>query len=201
MGKLGRPLDHEEGRLMSARWAHGFNLIELMIVVAIVAILTVLALPNFATQLQNSNTRSAADSLENGIRFAQGEAVRLNRITTFTPSSTGSWTVTYTQITSAGDTGSNILQAQPSTYSSSVSVSTTTPISFNGLGRAGTAGTFTATTGSTGFTPATAEPAVTYPITNSKAPRKLNVRVSPNGKIRMCDPDRTFNATTAPDGC
>ena len=188
---------------MNARHVRGFNLIELMIVVAIVAILTVVALPSLSASLQNSNTRSAAESIENGIRFAQGEAVRLNRIATFTPAATGGWTVTYTQISPPDPTtpGSNVLQTQASVYSSSLSVSPTTAISFNGLGRAGAAGSFTTTSGSTGFTPATADPAVTYQITNSRAPRKLNVTVSPGGKIRMCDPDKSFDPTTTPDGC
>jgi len=188
---------------MNARRARGFNLIELMIVVAIVAILTIVALPSFSGMLQNSNTRSAADSIENGIRFAQGEAVRLNRITTFTPTSTGNWTVTYTQISPPDPTttGSNVLQTQPSTYSSTLSVSPTTAISFNGLGRAGTGSTFSATTGTTTFTPAAAD--LTYQIRNSSSSvlRKLNVTVSPSGRIRMCDPDKSFNATTTPDGC
>ena len=187
---------------MNACRARGFNLIELMIVVAIIAILTVVALPGFSGMLQNSNTRSAADSIENGIRFAQAEAVRLNRIVTFTPASNGSWTVTYTQITGV-DSGSNMLQTQPSTYSSTLLVSPTTAISFNGLGRAGTGSTFSATTGTTTFTPATVDPAVIYLIKNSSssASRKLNVRVSPSGKIRMCDPDRTYDVNNAPDGC
>lgn len=188
---------------MNAHHARGFNLVELMIVAAIIAILTVVALPNFSSMLQNSNTRSAAESIENGIRFAQGEAVRLNRITTFTPTSAGGWTVTYTQMGTADPTapGSNVLQTQPNVYSSSVLVSTITPISFNGLGRAGTAGSFTAASGTTGFTPAAADPAVTYPIINSRSPRKLNVTVSAGGKIRMCDPDRAYDVNTNPDGC
>lgn len=186
---------------MNACRARGFNLIELMIVVAIVAILTVVALPGFSGMLQNSNTRSAADSIENGIRFAQGEAVRLNRITTFTPTSTGGWSVTYTQITGAGDTGSNVLQTQPSTYSSTLSVSPTTAISFNGLGRAGAGSTFSAATGTTTFTPATAEVAYLVANSSTSASIKLSVRVSPSGKIRMCDPYKSFNATTTPDGC
>ena len=186
---------------MSVRRARGFNLIELMIVVAIIAILTVVALPGFSGMLQNSNTRSAADSIENGIRFAQAEAVRLGRIVTFTPTSTGGWTVTYTQITGA-DSGSNILQTQPSTYSSSVSLPTTTAISFNGLGRVGIGtSTFSNATGTTRFTPATTDPAVIYQINNSRGSRKLSVWVSPSGKIRMCDPDRTYDVNNAPDGC
>jgi type IV fimbrial biogenesis protein FimT len=194
---------------MDARNTRGFSLIEMMIVVAIIVILTVLALPNFASWIQNSNIRVVAESMQNGLRFAQGEAVRLNRITTFTPSGTG-WTVSYMQIKGADPgTGSSTLQTQPDLYSSSVLVSEAAPataaaISFNGLGRVGSVGTFNATTGSTPFTLSTTDPAVTYQITNSSTSksRQWNVTVSTGGKIRMCDPNApTFNVNTSPDGC
>ena len=60
----------------------GFSLIEKMIVIMIIAILTVLALPNFSEWVANSRTRSVAESLQNGIRYAQAQAARLSSLTT-----------------------------------------------------------------------------------------------------------------------
>ena len=165
----------------------GFSLIELMLVILVVAVLTILAVPNFSNWLQNSRTRSVAESRQNGLRFAQGEAARRNRFTTFTPSGTG-WSVAYTQ--NAGDSGSATLQtAADSTLGNVVAISPTSAVSFNSFGRAGTiaAGNFS-------------EADKTYQITNTKGNRRLNVVISSGGKVRMCDPDKTYAADT-PDGC
>ncbi len=179
--------------------SQGFSLIELMIVVAVIAVLTVLAIPSFGEWLQNSRTRSVAESMQNGIRFAAGEAARMNRITTFTPSATGGWTVTYVKTDS--DSGSNTLQTATDPNIANVTVAPTTAISFNSLGRAGTGGSYSSATGSTAFTLAAADPAVIYLVTNSRGTRKLRIYVSPGGKVRQCDPDRAFNVASAPDGC
>ena len=159
-----------------------------MIVVLVIAILSVLALPGFAKWLQNSRTRSVSESTQNGLRFAQGEAARRSRLTTFTPSGTG-WTVTYTQ--NSGDSGSATVQSAADSNLGSVSISPTTAVSFNSFGRVGTiaGGAFTQAVSDT-----------TYQITNSKGDRRLNVVISPGGKVRMCDPDKTFSSGT-PDGC
>lgn len=190
---------------MQFRQAKGFNLIELMVVVSIVAILTILAIPSFSQWIQNSRMRSVAESWENGLRFAQGEAARLNRVTTFTPSGTG-WTVSYTQTsgdpaTASGcaSAASNCLQQDAGAGGSTTTITPATTISFNSFGRVGTAGSFGSTTGNTSFTLAGAN--TTYLITSSLVgTRRLQIIVSPAGKIRTCDPDKALSATT-PDGC
>ena len=56
----------------------GVTLIELMIGIAIVAILFALAAPSFATWIQNTHIRTAAEAMQNGLMLARAEAVRRN---------------------------------------------------------------------------------------------------------------------------
>jgi type IV fimbrial biogenesis protein FimT len=59
--------------------APGFTLIELMIGIAIAALLIFLAAPSFTTFLRNSEIRSTSESIINGLRAAKTEAARQNR--------------------------------------------------------------------------------------------------------------------------
>ncbi len=61
----------------------GFTLIELMVALAIVALLLLLGMPSFTTFLRNSEVRSTAESLINGLRAATTEAANRNRKVTF----------------------------------------------------------------------------------------------------------------------
>ena len=190
-------LDYEARRYLHVKLRmRGFSLIEMMIVVVIVAILTLVAMPSFAEWLQNSRTRSVADSLQNGIRYAQTEAARLSRLTTVATVG-ATWTVTYTQLPTV-DSGSATLQTSPK--GDEVAFVTITPdipahaaLQFNNLGRvfyaSSAAGPFTALTGQASFL-----------VQNPNGPRKLSVVVNAAGKVRMCDPNKTFSDTN-PDGC
>jgi type IV fimbrial biogenesis protein FimT len=56
----------------------GVTLIELMIGLAIVALVLFLGVPSFATFLQNTQIRNAAETTLQGLNLARAEAVRLN---------------------------------------------------------------------------------------------------------------------------
>ena len=64
--------------------ASGFTVIEMAIGLTIVALLTMLGLPSFTTFLRNSEIRSTTESIANGLRVAQSEAVRRNTLVSFT---------------------------------------------------------------------------------------------------------------------
>ena len=57
----------------------GFSLVELMVVVAIIGISAAVGVPSFFSWVQDTKTRSVAESLQNGIKLAQTEAVRRSR--------------------------------------------------------------------------------------------------------------------------
>ena len=62
---------------------HGFTLVELMVTISLLAILLALAAPSFSTWIRNAQVRTVSDSLQNGIRLAQAEAIRRHRQVVF----------------------------------------------------------------------------------------------------------------------
>lgn len=59
-----------------ARASHGFTAIELMVVVAILAILAALAGPSFSPLIERWRVRDAAETLTASIYFARSEAIK-----------------------------------------------------------------------------------------------------------------------------
>lgn len=53
----------------------GFTLIELMITIAIIAIIVTIAAPNVSTQLANQRVKSTASTLENALKEAKAESI------------------------------------------------------------------------------------------------------------------------------
>ncbi|MGE5621626.1 MAG: GspH/FimT family pseudopilin, partial [Bacillota bacterium] len=54
------------------------TLVELMVAVAIIAIVLGVGVPSFATWVRNSQIRTATESIKNGLQLAQAEALRRN---------------------------------------------------------------------------------------------------------------------------
>lgn len=62
--------------------ARGFTLVELLVVLAVTAILTSLAVPSFQALLLNRRVQAAVDALASDMRFARVEAIkRSTRVT------------------------------------------------------------------------------------------------------------------------
>ena len=83
---------------MSRSRPRGFTLIELMVALAILAILLVLAAPGYVQWIADAQVRAGAESVASGLRDAMTAAIRENtRVEFFVnpTTSTGSWTVRY----------------------------------------------------------------------------------------------------------
>lgn len=77
-------LAYEHQRLLMRTMAitmrqRGFTLVELVITIAVMALILFVAIPSIGTWLDNTRIRNVADSLQNGLQLARGEAVRRNQ--------------------------------------------------------------------------------------------------------------------------
>ncbi|WP_235509997.1 GspH/FimT family pseudopilin [Variovorax sp. Root473] len=189
------------------RAAAGFTLIELMVGIALFAVLFMLAYPSYASFIRNAQVRTAAESVLNGLQLARAEAIRRNSNVRFTLTNKSNG------VALAGGTDWALYGALPDTptnlndlvqehlegnasSNARVQVSTTVgtkaadpgagmpaTITFTGLGRLTTA----TTTRQIDITGATTDV------------RRLAIILAPGGDIRMCDPGHSL--ATNPQGC
>lgn len=92
--KMGNPMlvVVAENRLnsnTSARRQHGFTMIELMVTVAVLAIVLTVAVPSFANLVNGNRLNAQANLLLAAIEYAKTEAVKANATITFCHSADG----------------------------------------------------------------------------------------------------------------
>lgn len=68
----------------------GFTLVELMVVVALIAIVAAIAAPNLRAFLVRAEVRAAVNDWALALQLAKSEAIKQNRQVTLCPSTTGS---------------------------------------------------------------------------------------------------------------
>ncbi len=152
----------------------GVTLIELLMGMAIIVIVLALGMPNVATWMQNTQLRSAAQSIQGGLQLARAEAVRRNTPIGFTMAGPdSSWSIDVMNPAA-------LVQSRAAAEGTpNAQIATTDPaIVFDGLGKAGL------------VTNATIQ--VTNPTGGACKPggdmNCLNITVGVGGQVKMCDP-------------
>lgn len=198
------------------RRERGFSLIEVVVTMAVLALILFAAVPSIGAWMDNTRIRNVADSLQNGLQMARGEAVRRNEEVSFwlvgldnpgilantctLSASSASWAI------SVFSPASHCADA-PSTVSSPKLV----------VARAAGADASRVTVSSLRADGSTAAMSVTFNgfgrVTNADAiaridiggsaadanHRGLRVAISAAGQVRMCDPNVSDN--TDPRKC
>lgn len=165
----------------------GFSLVELMMVVALMAILASVAMPSFRGMLMNSQVRNATESIVNGLQKARAEAVKRNANVEFVLGADTGWIVKLAGV------GGAELETRPSNEGSANVTRTTLPatsttVTFNSFGSA-------LATNAT----APLVPLAQINLAAVGADRSLRVTIGLGGNARMCDPNLT--AGSNPRAC
>lgn len=187
------------------------SLIELMVAIAIVSLLMVMGAPSFNQWIQNTQTRTAAESVLNGLQLARTEAVRRNANVRFNlTDATGgvAWSVTCVTVTadcpagniqsrSAGEGGTNARVGAAfatGALGTPLAAGAALPagVTFNGLGRVPTLNP----DGSIND-----DDIARIDVTNAVRTdaRRMVILVGTGGQTRMCDP--AISLATNPQGC
>lgn len=166
--------------MLIQRLQRGFSLIELMITLAIVAILATLAAPSFKVILANAQIRTAAQALQDGLQLARVEAIRRNARVIFTIGTQSTWTVSV-------ESDASTVQTRPYTEGSAAATVAVTPggatqVTFDGLGRVKTN-----TDASSSITQLDIDVPTT--LIPASASREQRVTITSGGAIRLCDPN------------
>lgn len=114
----------------------GFTLVELLVTLAVMAILLILAVPTFNSSVQNAKADTEISDLQRGLNYARLEAIDRGITTRIRPTAGGSvWTGELTVYDSTG-TPANVLRVVPAMSSGATLTLTSgvTTIDFNNLG-------------------------------------------------------------------
>ena len=185
----------------------GVSLVELVIGLVILTILLAAGLPSFALWTQNTQNRTAAESVLSGLQLARNEALRRNvnvRFDLTNASGLISWNVGCVFVTAscpaiiqsrASNEGTSnaragaVIGVAATPFSTVIAAGAGLPagVTFTGLGRVDAANILTDLT--------------RIDITNAVATgaRRMVVTVGTGGATRMCDP--ALSLASNPQGC
>lgn len=186
-----------------SRHQRGLTLVELAVVMTIAAILYLQAAPMFSVWIGNTQTRTAAESVLNGLQLARGEAIRRNRLVqlVLTDGANVSWTVGCANPIDNGTANVDdpgdclpVIQARAAGETSAqpqvaMVPADATTITFDSLGRV---------TANIDGSAAPTQIDVANPVVGAADRRTLRLALGAAGDVRMCDP---AVGGTDPRGC
>lgn len=165
----------------------GMSLIEILVAIAIVGILFALGMPSYGTWIQNTQIRTAAESILAGLQVAKNEAIRRNAPMQF---KLDAGTTTQWRVNPFIDPDGTPIRLRAAEEGSPNATITLTPadadtVTFSALGRV--------------IPNADASPSLTRvdvdnPMIAVVADRRnLALLLPPGGSIRLCDPKAPAN--------
>jgi type IV fimbrial biogenesis protein FimT len=115
---------------MNSRKPRGFTLVELLVVVAIVAILANIGVPSMSSMIASQTLKTAASTLQFALLRTRAEGLKRNANVTLAPATAGQWNAGFNVLDPAGN-------GHLSTYEAVSGVTITGPASviFQGSGR------------------------------------------------------------------
>jgi len=153
---------------MRTRPAQGVTLIEVMVAIAIVAVLAAAAVPSFVTTIGRSRLDGAMSTLSVDLQYTRSEAVRRRSAATLTVAADGaSYTVSYTNPVTLAEVNLKTVDMPID-----VRLAASAPISFDSLRGIASAQTLTGT--------------------NSRIGAQLQVLTNATGRVQMCTPNGSF---------
>ena len=191
----------------------GFTLVELMVTIAVLAILLMIGVPSMAEWIRNNQVRAVASTLQNGLRTAQTEALRRSRQVVFVrtddkPSADGDsvapnangkyWAIYTVPLEGSAETKELLDTGVVSDVGAGVTLTGPSAVCFNTLGRIIAKSAAAGITGANCALPAGGA-THSFDVDRTGAKRRLSVLVNVGGQVRMCDRDKDI--ATYPDGC
>lgn len=154
--------------------SRGFTLIEMLMTVAMLAILLAIAVPSLQTWGMNSQVRTAAESIVNGLQRARAEAVARNTDVEFVLGGDTSWEVKLVGNPTPIDSRASSEGSRNVTLTALAAdlATAATTITYNNLG---------------GVKPSVSS-LVRVDLTAVGATKNLRVQIGTGGNARMCDP-------------
>ena len=185
-------------------------MVEIVVALAIIAMLMALAAPSSAIWIQNTRLRSAAESVSTGLQMARVEALKRNTLVSFqmTDASSTAWTVClYDALADAcsAAAGAVLASRSASEDASTTTLGTDTVLSDTSIAIPGGTNVPAATTFDSFGRLATTAPnnAMRVDVRNGMLSfadeRRMVILINLGGQVRMCDPKLT--KATNPQGC
>lgn len=206
---------------MTAASQRGVSLIELMVAVAILAIVVTLGIPSFQQWMLNTRIRTVTESIQNGLRLARNEAAQRSGYVRFQLNSPTSWQVcllpaSAASAQAAADCSSAIstIQSWNSPSQNTVQVGASTAV--NTVAESSSSSSVYSSTISGGVPAGVTFNALGRPTaygsssilridataantSQQSSSRRLVTTISPGGMVNMCDP--AFKLSNNVMGC